>query len=96
MAFHYSICHEDKISKFVCGDTTLSGTCFMKLASRLKTDCSFNDSDNVNDKDNVNNNVNVNYNDIDSPNVNVNPISNPNPNVNVNVNPRNNKVLTRK
>ena len=36
LAFHYSICHEDKIGKCVCGDKTLSGIC-------IKTDCSFKD-----------------------------------------------------
>ena len=36
LAFHFSICHEGKISKCVCGDKTLSGIC-------MKTDCSFKD-----------------------------------------------------
>ena len=36
LAFHYSICHEVKIGKCVCGDKTLSGIC-------IKTDCSFKD-----------------------------------------------------
>ena len=36
LAFHYSICHEDKIVKSVCGDKTLSRIC-------IKTDCSFKD-----------------------------------------------------
>ena len=36
LAFHYSICHEDKIGKCACGDKTLSGIC-------MKTDCSFKD-----------------------------------------------------
>ena len=34
LAFHYSICHEDKIGKCVCGDKTLSGI-------YIKTDCYF-------------------------------------------------------
>ena len=36
LASHYSICHEDKIGKCVCGDKALSGIC-------VKTDCSFKD-----------------------------------------------------
>ena len=36
LAFHCSICLEDKICKCVCGDKTLSGIC-------IKTDCSFKD-----------------------------------------------------
>ena len=36
LAFHYSICHEDKTGKCVCGDKTLSGFC-------IKTDSSFKD-----------------------------------------------------
>ena len=36
LAFHYSICHEDKIIKSIWGDKTLSGIC-------MKTDCSFKD-----------------------------------------------------
>ena len=36
LAFHYSIYHEDKISKCSCGDKTLSGIC-------MKTVCSFKD-----------------------------------------------------
>ena len=36
LAFHYSICHEDKIGKCVCGDKTLSSIC-------IKTDSSFKD-----------------------------------------------------
>ena len=43
LAFHYSIHHEDKISKCACGDKTLSGICIKELASPLKTDCSFKD-----------------------------------------------------
>ena len=72
LAFHYSICHEDKISKCECGDKTLSGICIKKLAQRscfanspIKTDCSFNVNDNVdvniNDNVNVNDKVNVKY-----------------------------------
>ena len=36
LAFHCSICHEDKIGKCVCVDKTLSGIC-------IKTDCSLKD-----------------------------------------------------
>ena len=36
LAFHYSICHEDKIVKCVCVDKTLAGIC-------IKTDCSCKD-----------------------------------------------------
>ena len=36
LAFHYSICHEDKIGKCVCGGKTISGIC-------IKTECSFKD-----------------------------------------------------
>ena len=32
LAFHYSIYHEDKISKCKCGDETLIGNCIMELA----------------------------------------------------------------
>ena len=64
LVIHYSICHEDKISKCVCGDTTLSGTCVKEIASPMKTDCSvyINVNDNNNDKDNVTVKVNVNDN----------------------------------
>ena len=34
LAFHYSIYHEDKISKCACGDKTLSGICINELAQR--------------------------------------------------------------
>ena len=36
LAFHYSIYHEDKISKCTCGDKTLSGVCIQELASPIK------------------------------------------------------------
>ena len=36
LAFHFSICHEDKIGKCVCGDKILTDIC-------IKTDCSFKD-----------------------------------------------------
>ena len=85
LAFHYSIYHEDKISKCkcACGDKTLSGICINGLAQRscfanlsMKTDCPFNDNDNVNvdinDDINVNVNDNVSVNDNIKDNVNVN------------------------
>ena len=34
LAFHYSICHEDKIGNCACGDKTLSGICIKELAQR--------------------------------------------------------------
>ena len=36
LTFHYSVCHEDKTSKSVCGDKTLSGICIKELASPIK------------------------------------------------------------
>ena len=80
LAFHYSICHEDKIIKCECGDKTLSGICIKKFAERscfaispIKTDCSFNVNDNVNViiNDNVNVNDDVNVSDNNKFNVNV-------------------------
>ena len=57
LAFHYSIYHEDKISKCARGDKTLSGICINGLAQRscfanlsMKTDCPFNVNDNIDTK----------------------------------------------
>ena len=53
LAFHYSIYHEDKISKCACGDKTLSGIC-------MKTDCSFKDKSGYNSSSSINSNSNFN------------------------------------
>ena len=61
-AFHYSICHEDKISKCACGDISFSGIC-------MKTDYPFNTRNG--------NSVNPNPNSISNPNSILNPNANP-------------------
>ena len=53
LAFHYSIYHEDKISKFACGDKTLSGICIKELVSPMKTDCSFKDESGYNSSSSI-------------------------------------------
>ena len=56
LAFHYSIYHEDKISKCACGDKTLSSIC-------MKTDCSFKESGyNSSSSINSNSSIKSNYN----------------------------------
>ena len=56
LAFHYSLYHEDEISKCACVDKTLSGICIKELAwyatdgvrSPMKTGCSFKDESGYN------------------------------------------------
>ena len=55
LAFHYSIYHEDKISKCACGDKRLNGVC-------TKTDCSFKDESGYNSSSSINSNSNSNSN----------------------------------
>ena len=71
LAFHYSKCHEDKISKCACGDNSESDIC-------MKTDISLN----TRNGNPVNPNPNPNSNSNPNPNPNPNPNSNPNPNPN--------------
>ena len=96
LAFHYSICHEDNISKCACGDKSSSGIC-------MKTDCSLNPRnrftnlrsrfpDTRNDNS-VNSNPNLSPNPNPNPNLNSNPNPNPNPNQNPNPNPNPNSNL---
>ena len=81
LAFHYSMLHEDKISKCACGDKTLKGIC-------MKTNCSFNrrNGNSVNPNLNPNSNSNPNHNANPNPISISNPNSNPNPNPNPNSN----------
>ena len=57
LAFHYSIYHEDKISKCECGDKTLCGICIKELASPMKTDCSFKDESSINCSSSINSSI---------------------------------------
>ena len=79
LAFHYSICHEDKIAKCMCGDKTLSGIC-------IRTDCSFKDEFGYSPSPNSSSNPSSNPIIDPSPN----PSSNPSPNPSSNP-----KVITR-
>ena len=97
LAFHYSIYHEDKISKCTCGDKTFSGIC-------VKTDCSFKDESGYNSSSSINSNSNcnsssnssINYNSNSGINSNSNYNSNSSFNSNYNSNSNlNTKVLTR-
>ena len=85
LAFHYSIYHEDKISKCACGDKTLSGIC-------MKTDCSFKDESGYNSSSSINSSSNssVNSNSSSSSSINSNSRINSNSNSYFNT-----KVLTR-
>ena len=95
LAFHYSIYHEDKISKCACGYKTLSVFC-------MKTDCSFKDESGYNSSSSINSNSDYNSNSNSSINSNSgsnssssssnnsNSIINSNSNSNFNT-----KVLTR-
>ena len=53
LAFHYSMYHEDIISKCACGDKTLSGIC-------MKTDRSFKDESKYNSNASITSNSNSN------------------------------------
>ena len=79
LAFHYSICHEDKIGKCVCGDKTLSGIC-------IKTDSSCDSSD----ESGYSPSVDSSSNPSSSPNTSSS--SSPNPSIDPSPNP---KVITR-
>ena len=79
LAFHYSICHEDKIGKCVCGDKTLSGIC-------MKTDCSFKDESGYSPS------IDSSSKPSSSPNHSSSSSSSPNPSIDPGPNP---KVITR-
>ena len=79
LAFHISICHEDKIGKCVCGDKTLSGIC-------IKTDCSFKDESGNSSS------IDSSSNPSSSPNPSSSSSSSPNPSIDPSPNP---KVITR-
>ena len=79
LAFHYSICHEDKIGKCVCGDEILSGIC-------IKTDCSFKDESGYSPS------IDSSSNPSSSPNPSSSSSSSPNPGIDPSPNP---KVITR-
>ena len=94
LAFHYSICHEDKIAKCMCGDKTFSGIC-------IKTDCSFKDEFGYNPGPNSSSNSSIDP-SIDSsidptldpsPNSSSNPSPNPNPSPNSSSNPSPNPII---
>ena len=72
LAFHYSICHEIKIGKCVCGDKTLSSIC-------IKTDCSFKDQSGYNPRIDSSSNSSSSPNPSSSsgPNPSIDPSSNP-------------------
>ena len=76
LVFHYSICHEDKIAKCMCGDKTLSGIC-------IKTDCSFKDEFGYSPSPNSSSNLSIDP----SPDSSSNPSPNPNPSTNSSSNP---------
>ena len=75
LAFHYSIYHEDKISKCACGDKTLSGIC-------MKTDCSFRDESGYNSSSSINSNSSSRFNSNCNSNSNINSNSSINSNSN--------------
>ena len=79
LAFHYSICHEDKIGKCVCGDKTLSCIC-------IKTHCSFEDESGYSPS------IDSSSYPSSSPNHRSNSSSSPNPGIDPSPNP---KVITR-
>ena len=89
LAFHYSICHEDKIGKCACGDKTLSSIC-------MKTDCSFKDEFGYSPNSKSNHGIVSSSNPsssssiYSSSNPNSSSSSNPNSNYNFNI-----KVITR-
>ena len=58
--FHYSINHEDKIIKCICGDKTLSGIYIKKFDSPMKTDCTFKDESKYNSSSSINSNSSIN------------------------------------
>ena len=60
-AFHYSIYHEDKISKCACGDKTLSGIC-TKTHSSFKNESSINASSSINSSSSINPSSSINSN----------------------------------
>ena len=62
LAFHYSIYHENKIGKCVCGDKTLSGNC-------IKTDCSFKDESGYSPSIDSSSNLSSSPNPSSSPNI---------------------------
>ena len=99
LAFHYSLYHEDKITKYACGDKTLCGICIKELAQRsclanspMKTDCSFKDESGYNSSSSINSNsnssssINSNSNSSISSNSNSNFNSNSNSNSSINSN----------
>ena len=75
LAFHYSIYHEDKISKCADGDETLSGIC-------VKIDCSFKDESGYNSSSSINSNSNSSINSITNYNSNSDSSTNSNSNSN--------------
>ena len=81
LAFHYSICHEDKIGKCACGDKTLSDIC-------IKTDCSFEDESGYSPS------IDSSYNSSSSPNPSSSSSSNPSPDSSPNPS-SSSKVITR-
>ena len=83
LAFHYSIYHEDKISKCACGDKTLSGIC-MKTDCSFKDECGYNSSSSVNSNSSSSINSNSNCNSNSSINSNSNYNSNSNSRINSN------------
>ena len=80
LAFHYSIYHEDKISKCAHGDKTLSGICIKELASPMKTDCSFKDESGYNCSFSINSSSSFNFNSDCNSNSNYNSSINSNSN----------------
>ena len=106
LVFHYSIYHEDIISKCACGDKILCGICIKELASPMKTDCSFKDesgynsSSSINSNSNSNSSSNSNSNSSSNSNSNSNSSISSNSSINSNSNSNSNsnfntKVLTR-
>ena len=79
LVFHYSICHEDKIGKCVCGDKTLRGIC-------IKTDCSFKDESGYSPS------IDSSSDNSSSPNPSSSSCSGPTPSIDPSSNP---KVITR-
>ena len=74
LAFHYSICHDDKIGKGVWVDKTLSGIC-------IKTDCSFKGesgySPSIDSSSNPSSSPNPSSSSSTSPNPSIDPSPNP-------------------
>ena len=93
LASHYSVYHEDKISKYACGDKALSGIC-MKTICSFKDESGYNSSSSINSNSSSNSSINSNSSISSNSNSSINPNSNSSISSNSDSN-FNTKVLTR-